>query len=263
MKTPVLIPAYNSENTIHRVLSALPSESTEPMVIVNGSTDATAEIARSFGAEVHELEAKVKMPAIQFGIRRLGTKALEPTLLIDSDTVPAFPSLWESRMTRLLEGVDRPTYVSGPAWFTKRPQGSRLDATVYSVGRVVDSIRRSQKDIHSGRAAYYGPNQGFALHDRDTLNRILDLPHYWPKEDVAFARAIVHDGEGIMHTLLDPRASVMTQASDRFPHFIDWLRVPGAELDARITAEYRADAAEGSIPYTDETLTILDPPHTS
>lgn len=53
-ETVVLIPAYNAEETIsellQRVKNILP---TSPVIVVNdGSTDATAERARAFGAEV-------------------------------------------------------------------------------------------------------------------------------------------------------------------------------------------------------------------
>lgn len=249
MKTPVIIPAFNSEREIARVLGALPRSSTEPFVAVNGSTDKTAEIARGFGVTVYDIEAKGKLPAVQYALRELGERALEPMLLLDSDTTPVWPQQWLKRMTAPLLDTDRPTYVSGPAWFTKRPGGSGFEATVYSVGRLADALGRKPRDVKKGKAAYYGPNQSFVLHNEETLERVLALPHYWPKEDVAFASAVVNDGEGIMHSLLDYRAAVSTQASVTFPHLTDWVKKPVSEIDAHITDQYRASAADGSIPY--------------
>jgi glycosyltransferase involved in cell wall biosynthesis len=64
MKTPVIIPAYNEEQNIHKLLRSLPSELVDPIVAVNGSTDNTADIAESFGAKVYSLPEQGKLPAI-------------------------------------------------------------------------------------------------------------------------------------------------------------------------------------------------------
>jgi len=52
----VVIPAYNEESAIGKVLADIPSDLVCQVVVVdNGSTDATAEVARSMGAKVvHE-----------------------------------------------------------------------------------------------------------------------------------------------------------------------------------------------------------------
>lgn len=49
----VLIPAFNEEQAIAQVLAAIPSGLAQQVVVVdNGSTDRTAEVARSLGARV-------------------------------------------------------------------------------------------------------------------------------------------------------------------------------------------------------------------
>ncbi len=48
----VIIPALNEEQAIAKVLRAIPADTAEVIVVDNGSTDATAETARSLGATV-------------------------------------------------------------------------------------------------------------------------------------------------------------------------------------------------------------------
>ena len=55
----VVIPAYNAERTLRRALTALASEKrsgTTVIVVDNGSNDATADVARTFGATVLRVE---------------------------------------------------------------------------------------------------------------------------------------------------------------------------------------------------------------
>ena len=48
----VLIPAFNEEKSIAKVVTAIPEWADDIIVVDNGSTDRTAEIARSEGARV-------------------------------------------------------------------------------------------------------------------------------------------------------------------------------------------------------------------
>ena len=53
MKVCVIIPAYNEEAAIGKVVGLVPAHSVDEVIVVdNGSTDATAEIARRAGARV-------------------------------------------------------------------------------------------------------------------------------------------------------------------------------------------------------------------
>jgi glycosyltransferase involved in cell wall biosynthesis len=53
MKSAVVIPAYNEEETIGRVLAEIPAQSVDRVIVVdNGSTDRTAKRAREAGAEL-------------------------------------------------------------------------------------------------------------------------------------------------------------------------------------------------------------------
>lgn len=53
MKVAAVIPALNEEATLGMVLQAIPREHVQRIIVIdNGSTDATAQIAREYGAEV-------------------------------------------------------------------------------------------------------------------------------------------------------------------------------------------------------------------
>jgi glycosyltransferase involved in cell wall biosynthesis len=57
-KVTVIIPCLNEEQGIERVLSRMPSFVDEVIVVDNGSTDRTSEVARSFGARVIREEVR-------------------------------------------------------------------------------------------------------------------------------------------------------------------------------------------------------------
>src|SRR3990167_8107104 len=108
MKVPVLMPARNEAVSIGRSLDALASQrlEVEPIVIVNGCTDNTAEVAIDRGATVLEAE-EGKTAALQQGLRYLGERSLAPLLTIDADSVPISPN-WSSRMIESIREVQIP-----------------------------------------------------------------------------------------------------------------------------------------------------------
>jgi glycosyltransferase involved in cell wall biosynthesis len=93
LRYSLIIPAYNEEkllpstlNAINRIVEALRGEhSGEVIVVDNNSTDATAEIAEDFGAEVVFAERNCIAVA-----RNAGASAAKGEILIfvDADTIP-------------------------------------------------------------------------------------------------------------------------------------------------------------------------------
>ncbi len=95
----VIIPAYNSERTLPFCLAALenqthPRDHYEIIVVDDGSTDGTSEIAKNFG--IHYIFQENRGPATA---RNLGATAATATIILftDSDCVP-YPD-WIEKMT--------------------------------------------------------------------------------------------------------------------------------------------------------------------
>jgi len=87
MPVSVIVPAYNEEETIAQVLKVLKEvdEIDEIIVVSDGSKDATARIARSFGVKVLELEQNMGKGAAV--LKGLECCRGEDILLIDADLV--------------------------------------------------------------------------------------------------------------------------------------------------------------------------------
>ena len=110
----ILVPAWNEERYIARALRALlaqkwPRSDFEIIVIDNGSTDATAKIARANGADqvLHEPQRGTNIA------RETGRRAAQGQIIVclDADCEP--PPHWLSRISRALS-QDGVVAVSGP-----------------------------------------------------------------------------------------------------------------------------------------------------
>lgn len=101
MNVTAVIPAYNEEHTIAGVVKCVKGVDKIQKVIVvsDGSTDRTAEIARDCGADVIELNENVgKGGAIKAGINECETKII---LFMDADLI----GLTEKHVLDLIEPV--------------------------------------------------------------------------------------------------------------------------------------------------------------
>jgi glycosyltransferase involved in cell wall biosynthesis len=87
-----IIPAYNEEKTIGNVLSVLKqvNEIARIIVVSDGSTDETVDVAKSFGVEVVELEENIgKGGAMKAGVERT---LADIVLFLDADLIGLTPS---------------------------------------------------------------------------------------------------------------------------------------------------------------------------
>ncbi|HYF83012.1 MAG TPA: glycosyltransferase family 2 protein [Clostridia bacterium] len=87
MNVTAIIPAYNEELTIASVINCLSDVDRIQKIIVvsDGSTDRTAEIARECGADVIELQENVgKGGAIKAGVNECGSEVI---LFLDADLI--------------------------------------------------------------------------------------------------------------------------------------------------------------------------------
>jgi glycosyltransferase involved in cell wall biosynthesis len=85
MRVAVLMPALNEEEALPAILDAMPERVERVIVADNGSTDRTAEVARSRGAEVvHEAELGYGAACLA-GIRHLSQVEPLPDVLVFMD----------------------------------------------------------------------------------------------------------------------------------------------------------------------------------
>ena len=251
MKTPVIIAAYNEEKRISETLRSLPADLTEPIVAVNGSTDATAEIARSFGVQVLELEEQGKLPAIQSALGSLGQRALEPLMILDADTVPVNPVKWHRIMTKQLNARgDVPMMTSGPVWFTSE-YGAHIGPAARSLFRVAQAAATRTIAANTGlKGGQYGPNQGMRIQRPEILDSVMALGHYWPLDDVALTETVADTEQGSFKQLVHKDAFAYTPESLSFPPLSFYLK-NGMKKAVDATVQAYADrGAKGSQPYS-------------
>jgi len=91
MKLIILIPAYNEEDTIKSVINEIPKkldsvDKIEVVLIDDGSTDKTAEIAKSCGATVYSFnQNKGLAKAISFGFSKCTEHNADILVILDAD----------------------------------------------------------------------------------------------------------------------------------------------------------------------------------
>ena len=84
--TAVVIPAYNEESSIAKVIHAIPHDKVSEVIVVdNGSGDRTAEVAEAAGATVVSESRKGYGYACLTGIARAMTRAPSVIVFLDGD----------------------------------------------------------------------------------------------------------------------------------------------------------------------------------
>jgi len=248
MKTPVIVPAYNEANYLGKVLTRLPADRVEPIVANNGSTDATGRIAELFGARVITMPEQGKLPAVQHSLKQLGKRALGPVLILDGDTYPLFPAAWHDTMREQLIGMfadtKRPVTTGGLVWYTEAN-------VLHSFLKLASATKKATKVHRVPNMRYsgvYGPNMGIHLRSNDTLDAVLDLPHYWPGEDIAIANTAISRG-GVHKAIVGIRALAVSPMSVSAVSLLDYLRGGAKKSCEDGVADYISRGAAGSQPY--------------
>ncbi|MFQ5486752.1 MAG: glycosyltransferase family 2 protein [bacterium] len=86
MRVIVIIPAFNEEKSIARVLNAIPKKLVEEIIVVdNNSTDKTAQIARKHGATVVQENRRGYGQACLAGIKYAKSRNPETVVFLDAD----------------------------------------------------------------------------------------------------------------------------------------------------------------------------------
>lgn len=101
MKVSAVIPALNEETAIAKVVGAIPRSVSEIIVVDNGSTDKTAEIAANAGARVLREPAKGYGAACLAGLAAVADTS-EIVVFLDGD-YSDFPE----ELTRLVRPIEQ------------------------------------------------------------------------------------------------------------------------------------------------------------
>jgi len=83
----IIVPTYNSQNTLEKCLNSIRDQTyanIETIIVDNGSTDRTVEIAHQYGAKVHTLVGVERSKQINYGVKMAQGKYV---YRVDSDFI--------------------------------------------------------------------------------------------------------------------------------------------------------------------------------
>lgn len=183
MKTIAIVPAYNEEKTIGDVLQALiDTPAIESIVVVSdGSTDGTVEVARGFGVMVVDLEENMgKGGAMAAGLE---TTEAEVILFLDADLI----GLTVDHVNALLEPV-----ISGEADMT---------VGIFDRGRIVTDLAQRVAPYLSGQRAVR----------RTLLEQISDMDISRFGVELALTQHIEEQGTRVQEVVLSDMSHVMKE----------------------------------------------------
>lgn len=154
LRVAAIVPAYNEEATLTEVLSVLKATPGigEILVVSDGSTDGTVEIARSLGLRtIHLRENQGKGRAMAIGVAHTDASVL---LFVDGDIL----NLTEGLLTRLIEPV-----VSGRSDMNVgiRHRGALVDAFHRRTGPLLSGVRCLRREVFE--AVPESHLEGFAI----------------------------------------------------------------------------------------------------
>jgi glycosyltransferase involved in cell wall biosynthesis len=188
----VIVPSLNDADYLAVCLDALARQTRladEVIVVDNGSTDATAEVARAAGARVVDQPVRGIWPATAAGFDAASGDVLAR---LDADSVPA-PD-WLAEVERRMSRLDRPTVVTGTGRFYGGTAPRRWIARHLYIGGYFTVI-----GALLGHPPIYGSNYAMRadawLRLRDIVHR--DRPDLHDDLDLAWwlqpGMTVVHD----------------------------------------------------------------------
>ncbi|WP_116112638.1 hypothetical protein [Austwickia chelonae] len=210
---PVLIAARNEESDLPATLLTLSWSSVpvSPYVIVNGTTDATAERAERMGACVLESTQSFKMAALQHGVATLRERrgGRGPILFTDADTLVGLE--WAAVMARTCRAWSRPVVTLGNSVFTHGESGTA--DMLRSVRKVMVAEVR---DRRGQRALAHGHNMAIDFADSaEAFSAYLDIdPARFIGEEEEIVERLLDVG-GEWRPALGSKTLVITRG-DRF-----------------------------------------------
>lgn len=130
MLIDVIIPAWNEEQSIAKVIADLPAQVREVVVVDNNSTDQTSKVAAEAGARVLLERKQGYGAACLTGIAHLNAKALPPDIIvfIDGDYSDYPEQLPELVAPIINEGMDM---VIGSRAIGQREKGAMMPQQIF------------------------------------------------------------------------------------------------------------------------------------
>jgi glycosyltransferase involved in cell wall biosynthesis len=123
-RVSIVIPAFNESAVLGACLSSIRDQDftgpVEVIVVDNGSTDNTAEVAASFGVTVVEEPVRGVCQA-----RQRGTEVAQGDIVVSTDADTTFHSSWLRRIDEALVAHPRAVAVCGPCRFMGAPWWGR------------------------------------------------------------------------------------------------------------------------------------------
>jgi len=133
MKISIIIPARNEAKLIADTLRSIQKQSYkgdyEILVVDNGSTDATAEIARSCGVRVVSANDHKSV----FYARQVGADATDGDIIIQADADTLYPENWLQKIADKLEAHPEAVAVGGRFLYREKFIWSFIELTVRDV----------------------------------------------------------------------------------------------------------------------------------
>ena len=172
--TSVIIAALNEEAAIGKVIESVPKDLVDEIVVVdNGSTDRTAEVASAAGARVANENIRGYGRAFRAGLRSISPEC-EIVVLLDGDGSD-YPEMMDRLVTPIVEG--KADFVIGSRTRGNRESGSMNFHQVVA-GYMIGFILRILYGVHS---TDMGP---FRAIRRDTLEKLAlrEETYGWPLE---------------------------------------------------------------------------------
>ncbi len=170
----VIIAALNEEAAIAKVIDSVPKDLVDEIVVVdNGSTDRTAEVASAAGARVVTEAVRGYGRAFRAGLRSISPHC-EIVVLLDGDGSD-YPEMMDRLVTPIIEG--KADFVIGSRTRGNRESGSMNFHQVvagYGIGLIL-------RILYGVRSTDMGP---FRAIRRDTLDRLSlrEETYGWPLE---------------------------------------------------------------------------------
>ena len=182
IKISVVIPAYNEEKWLPGVLAALHNGIRKPdqiIVVDNASTDNTATLARSWGADVVFCEEPGVALARQAGLEAAWGDWIATT---DADSRPS--QHWLSALERAILSPTKPQALYGPlAFFDVNPFQKWTSEQLYRIFLRTTTLCR--------RPMLAGANSAFS---HEHAIRVGGYPNLHVGEDIALGKALTREG---------------------------------------------------------------------